>query len=68
MFMCTLRKGETSVIDFIIYVWLQLYNFLSTFSVTYGLGWLHLAAETCSFCWICRNKSCTSTDYVHIIA
>jgi hypothetical protein len=32
-----------------------------------GRWWLLCAAETCSCSWICYNKSCVSTEYIHII-
>jgi len=44
------------------------YNFISNFMTHTGCWWLLCAAETSSCSWICCNKSCVLTDYVHIIA
>jgi len=46
MFTYALHRDEISTIDFIIlgYVWLQLYNFIFTFSDTYSL----IMADLCS--------------------
>jgi hypothetical protein len=50
------------------YVWLQLYNFQFTFDRTNGLTMAACAVETCSYYWICFNKSCVSKDCIIIIA